>query len=84
MQCCNGFFTGFRTIFHGCIFDGIYAQELESKIDLSWCDPDTCKIYTAVTRKDIHGNDDLHETSGEITIDDISEQNHLSIFNWKN
>ena len=63
------------------IFDGIYAQELEPKIDLSWCDPDTCKIYTAVTRKDVPGNDDLHETSGEITIDDISEQNHLSIFN---
>ena len=66
------------------IFDGIHAQELEPKIDLSWCDPDTCKIYTTVTRKDIHGHDDLHKTSGEITIDYISEQNHLSIFNWKN
>ena len=41
------------------IFDRIHAQDLEPKIELSWCE-----IYTAVTRKDVPGNDDLHETSG--------------------
>ena len=43
---------------------------------MSWSDSESCKVFTAVTRKDRPENDDLQETSGLITLDDIYEKNH--------
>ena len=48
----------------------------------SWADTRSCKYFVDVlTGKDIPGNDDLHETSGEITLDEIHEKNFLGQFN---
>lgn len=57
------------------LFNQIHCQELRPTVDLSWCDPDSCRILTAVTGKDIPANEDLHETSGEISLNDIYEKN---------
>ena len=63
-------------IWFSSLFHRIYCQDIEPKVDLSWSDPESCKVFTAVTRKDRPENDDLQETSGLITLDDIYEKEH--------
>ena len=58
------------------LFHRIYCQDIKPKVDLCWSDPESCKVFTAVTRKDRPENDDLQETSGLITLDDIYEKKH--------
>ena len=58
------------------LFNQIHCQELRPTVDLSWCDPDSCRILAAVSGKDTNpANEDLHETSGEISLNDIYETN---------
>ena len=62
------------TIFE--MFDLIHSQEIKPNVDLSWCDIDSLKAFTAVVRKSVPGNADLQETSNTVRLCDIAMTEH--------
>ena len=55
----------------GIIFDRIHCGELNPNVDLLWADPESCTYFTAVTRKDVPGSNELHKMLDVITLQDI-------------